>query len=176
MPRVIHAAFSILLVASAARGQSAKKTPYDAILRHGTILDGSGLKPYRADLGIRNGYIAAVGDLSASQAALDLDVTGLYVAPGFINIHSHAAPVALPTAENMLTQGVTTEILNPDGGGGIDLAQQLGRSASAGLAVNIGAYIGFNSVWASVVGQADRRPTAEEVTRMRAIVGRNLQQ
>ena len=47
--------------------------------------------------------------------------------------------------------------------------QQLSRSASAGLAVNIGAYIGFNSVWASVVGQADRRPSAEEVTQMRAI-------
>src|SRR5215469_4673279 len=176
MPRVIYAALSILLVAPAVTGQSAKRISYDAILRHGTVLDGSGLKPYRADLGISNGYIAAIGDLSRDHAALDLDVTGLYVAPGFINIHSHAAPAALPTAENMLTQGVTTEILNPDGGGGIDISQQLGRSASAGLAVNIGAYIGFNSAWASVVGQADRRPNAEEVTQMRAIIERNLQQ
>jgi N-acyl-D-amino-acid deacylase len=156
-------------------GQSSKNS-YDAILRHGTILDGTGLKSYRADIGISSGYIAAIGDLSGSRAALDLDLVGLYVAPGFINIHSHAASAALPTAENMLTQGVTTEILNPDGGGGIDIAQQLGRSASGGLAVNIGAYIGFNSVWASVVGQADRRPTAEEVTQMRAMVERNLQQ
>jgi N-acyl-D-amino-acid deacylase len=174
--RAIHPGLGFLLVALAVTGQPARNTSYDAILRHGTIFDGSGLKPYRSDVGIRNGYIAEIGDLSASQGALDLDVTGLYVAPGFINIHSHAAPAALPTAENMLTQGVTTEILNPDGGGGIDIAQQLSRSASAGIAVNIGAYIGFNSVWASVVGQADRRPSAEEVTQMRAIVERNLQQ
>jgi N-acyl-D-amino-acid deacylase len=175
MLRAICAALA-LIAAPTVTGQSVKKNSYDAILRHGTILDGSGLKPYRADLGISNGYIAAIGDLSGYQSALDLDVTGFYVAPGFINIHSHATSAALPTAENMLTQGVTTEILNPDGGGGIDIAQQLGRSASAGLAVNIGAYIGFNSVWASVVGQADRRPAAEEVTQMRALVERNLQQ
>ena len=160
-----------LLLIPAAFGQSD-----DVILRHGTILDGTGLPPYRADLAIRHGYIAAIGNLDARTAALDLDVTGLYVAPGFINIHSHAAPAALPTAENMLQQGVTTEILNPDGGGATDLAQQLGRSSSAGLAVNIGAYIGFNSVWAEVVGQADRRPTPEQITRMRALIERGLQQ
>lgn len=155
-------------------GQPAGRADYDVILRHGTILDGTGLAPYRADLGIQRGYIARIGDLSGHTARLDLDATGLYIAPGFINIHSHAAPAALPTAENMLMQGVTTEILNPDGGGATDIAQQLSRAASAGLAVNVGAYIGFNSVWASVVGQADRRPNPEEITQMRALVERNL--
>ena len=120
MPRAVCAALALLIAAPAVTGQSKKKISYDAILRHGTILDGTGLKSYRADLGVSNGYIAAIGDLSGSQAALDLDVTGLYVVPGFINIHSHAAPAALPTAVNMLTQGVTTEIVNPDGGGGVD--------------------------------------------------------
>src|SRR5215472_5181155 len=177
MTRRIHwLATPLIAAVLSASAQQAKTVAYDVILRHGTILDGTGLKPFRADLAIRNGYIAEIGDLSTRQASLDLDVAGLFVAPGFINIHSHAVPAALPTAENMLTQGVTTEILNPDGGGGTDIAQQLGRSSSGGLAVNIGAYIGFNSVWASVVGQADRRPTAEEVTQMRAIVERNLQQ
>jgi N-acyl-D-amino-acid deacylase len=172
----IRPTIALILAATAISGQPAKTISYDTVLRHGTILDGSGLRPYKADIGILNGYIAEIGDLSRSQGALDLDVTGLFVAPGFINIHSHAAPAALPTAVNMLTQGVTTEILNPDGGGGVDIAQQLSRSASAGLAVNIGAYIGFNSVWASVVGQGNRRPTAEEVTQMRAIVERGLRQ
>lgn len=154
--------------------QQAKTVAYDVILRHGTILDGTGLKPFRADLAIRNGYIAEIGDLSTRQASLDLDVASLYVAPGFINIHSHAVPAALPTAENMLTQGVTTEILNPDGGGSTDIAEQLSRLASAGLAVNIGGYIGFNSVWASAVGQADRRPSPEEISKMRLLVESNL--
>jgi len=176
MRRILSIGLAFLFVAVCGATQPAKNTSYDAILRHGTILDGTGLKPYKADVGIRNGYIAEIGDLSGRNSALDLDVTGLFVAPGFINIHSHADSAALPTAENMLTQGVTTEILNPDGGGSNDIAQQLSRSASAGLAVNIGAYIGFNSVWAAVVGQADRRPTQEEITQMRALIERNLRQ
>jgi len=170
------AAAAVLLLIAAIVAHPAKNASYDTILRHGTILDGTGLKPYRADLAIQNGYIAAVGDLSAQHATLDLDVTGLYVAPGFLNIHSHAVPAALPTAQNMLTQGVTTEILNPDGGGSTDIAAQLSGLSSAGLAVNAGAYIGFNSVWASIVGQADRRPAAEEISRMRALIEHNLTQ
>jgi len=175
--RVRSAASTLLLFLLAVlstSGQPAGNAAYDVILRHGTIFDGSGGKSYQADLGIQNGYIAEIGDLSARRAPVDLDVRGLFVAPGFINIHSHAAPAALPTAQNMLQQGVTTEILNPDGGGSTDIADQLTRSASAGLAVNIGAYIGFNSVWASVVGQADRRPTPEEITQMRVLIERNL--
>jgi N-acyl-D-amino-acid deacylase len=68
----------------------------------------------------------------------------------------------------MLTQGVTTEILNADGGGPPDLTQQLSQLASAPLAVNAGACIGFNAIWNEVVGPADRRPTSDDEARMRA--------
>src|SRR5262249_53576534 len=140
------------------------------IIRHGTVIDGSGGSPRRADVAIADGAIVRVGNLEAERATTEIDATDLYVAPGFINIHSHASPDALPTAENMLTQGVTTEIVNPDGGGYTDIAQQLADGAVSGLAVNVGAYIGFNSIWADVVGSADRRPTDDEVDRMRAMV------
>ena len=80
-----------------------------------------------------------------------LDVRGLLVAPGFVNIHSHAVPAALPTAENMLTQGVTLEILNADGSGPPDIGKQLADIGANGLAINIGANAGFNSAWAAVV-------------------------
>ena len=70
---------------------------------------------------------------------------------------------------------MTTEILNPDGGGGVDLTQQLARASAAGLALNIGAYIGFNSVWTQVMGPADRRPLPEEIDRMRALVVKGLE-
>lgn len=170
MPRALPAVLLLALLASPGAGQS----PFDVILRHGTVFDGAGLKPYQADVGIRNGYIAQIGDLSRQQGKIDLDVTGLFVAPGFINIHSHATPAALPTARNMLLQGVTTEIVNADGSGDTDIAAQLTRWAGAGLAVNVGADVGFNSVWMSVVGQNDRRPTAEEITRMRLLIERNL--
>jgi N-acyl-D-aspartate/D-glutamate deacylase len=100
----------------------------------------------------------------------------LFVTPGFINIHSHASADALPTAVNMLTQGVTTEIVNADGGGPVDLAGQLHRLAAPGLAVNVGGYIGFNAVWANIVGNADRRPSPEEIQSMRAMIGAGLSQ
>src|SRR5215831_7421347 len=87
---------------------------YDLIIRHGIVVDGTGLPRYVADLGITGGHIAKIGDLSSDRATTELDATGLMVAPGFINVHSHAVPQALPTAENMLTQGVTTELLNAD--------------------------------------------------------------
>ena len=149
---------------------SAQSPRYDLIIRRGTVLDGSGIPRYRADVGIANGFVSRVGDLGNARAAEEIDATGLFVTPGFINIHSHASVDALPTAENMLTQGVTTEILNPDGGGSVDLTQQLARASAAGLALNVGAYIGFNSAWTQVMGPADRRASPEEIERMRAIV------
>lgn len=149
---------------------------YDIILRNGLILDGTGARGYRADIAVRNGFIYRIGNLRDSQAAAELDVSGLVVAPGFINLHSHATFAGVKTAVNMLTQGVTTEIINADGAGSLNIAKQLSDFSAAGLAVNLGAYAGFNSVWASVVGQADRRPTAAEIQKMRDLLTENLKQ
>jgi N-acyl-D-amino-acid deacylase len=166
----------VALSGTVAAAQPPSRPTYDTILRHGTIVDGSGGARYLADVGIHNGHIARVGDLSDHRALVEIDVTGLFVAPGFINIHSHASPAALPTAENMLTQGVTTEILNPDGGGSAtDFNLQLNEASAGGLAVNIGAYIGFNSIWAEVMGAAERRATPEDIQRMRALLVAGLE-
>src|SRR5262249_23082194 len=140
------------------------------VIRNGTVIDGTGGSRYRADVGIANGVVVQVGDLAAERGPVEIDAAGLYVAPGFINLHSPASPDAPPNGENMLKQGRTTEIVNPDGGGFTDIAQQLADSARGGLAVNLGAYIGFNSVWSTVVGAADRRPTDEELAAMRAMI------
>jgi N-acyl-D-amino-acid deacylase len=154
---------------------SAQIARYDAIIRNGTILDGSGNPRFDADIAIRNGFIVAIGRV-AGTATEEIEGRGLFVAPGFINIHSHASPDALPTAVNMLTQGVTTEIFNADGSGAVDVAQQLQRVSEPGLAVNVGGYIGFNSVWQTVVGAADRRPTPAEIERMRGMIAAGLEQ
>jgi N-acyl-D-aspartate/D-glutamate deacylase len=148
----------------------------DVIIRHGTVLDGSGRTGFIADVGVRGGYVIAVGDLGAAKAATEIEARGLYVTPGFINIHSHAAPNALPTAVNMLTQGVTTEIINADGNGPLDVARQMASLGAAGLAVNVGGYIGFNSAWQSVVGAADRRPAADDIAKMRSLITAGLAQ
>ncbi len=163
-----------LAMQPAASWQAAAADEFDLIIRQGTVIDGTGAEPFKADVGIIGRHIIRIGDLGALTAKREINAAGLYVAPGFINLHSHASPAALATAENMLTQGVTTELLNPDGGGRTDLDEQLTAAASGGLAVNVGAYIGFNSVWTSVVGEADRRPSAEELGRMREIVTANL--
>jgi N-acyl-D-aspartate/D-glutamate deacylase len=169
----------VLVLALASFGASAftqsQPPAYDVILRGGTVFDGSGGRSYTADVGVVNGWVAAIGDLSKRQATTDLDVRRLYVAPGFINIHSHPIQDGLTRAYNMLTQGVTTEIVNPDGGGPLDVAEQLGRLTSAGLAVNVGAYIGFNSVWSKIVGATNRRPTPDEIEQMREVLLRGLQ-
>lgn len=154
----------------------AQTTPIDLILRGGTVFDGTGAPGYTADVAISRGFIARIGDLTSLTAPVELDVTGLYVAPGFINIHSHARPDGLPRAENMLTQGVTTEIINADGGGSPDLDAALHSLRTAGLAVNVGANIGFNAVWAQVIGPADRRPSPSDIETMQGLIRRGLEQ
>src|SRR5512134_2439806 len=100
-------ALLMVLAGTAVHGQPSS---FDIIIRNGTVLDGSGNPRFDADVGIRNGYVAAIGGLDEATAATQIDARGLFVTPGFINIHSHASADALPTAVNMLTQGVTTEI------------------------------------------------------------------
>ena len=160
MPNARHL-YRLLLVAIAAGcapptntggSPSPRAAPLDVILRGGSVLDGTGRPAYRADVGIAGARVAKVGDLSRDSAATVIDVSGLVVAPGFINLHSHASPQALPTAANMLRQGVTTELMNADGGGPLDIAHQLAAADSGALAINIGVYAPFNSAWASVVG------------------------
>ena len=155
---------------------TAANAPFDLILRHGTIVDGTGGARYVADVAMSNGHIARIGNLKSDHGRTEVDVTGLFVSPGFINIHSHASPDALATAVNMLTQGVTTEILNPDGGGDAGIARQLAEAGKNGLAVNIGAYIGFNTVWTTVMGQTDTRPQPTDIDRMRRLVVDGLEQ
>jgi N-acyl-D-amino-acid deacylase len=148
---------------------------YDLMLRGGTIVDGSDSPSFIGDVAIIGDRIVAVGDLDASSATVELDVSGLVVAPGFINIHSHAQAEGLPTAVNMLSQGVTSEIINADGSGPVDLPAQLGSLEDPGLAVNVGAMIGFNSVWRDVVGLEEVRPSSNQIQTMQTLVQEGLE-
>lgn len=147
---------------------------YDTVIRGGTIVDGSGMAPYKGDVAIKGGHIVAVGRLGRARAATTIDADGLVVAPGFINIHSHSRPDAVATAVNMLTQGVTTDITNADGHGTTDIAKQLAEFTTKGLAENVGLYIGFNAAWVETMGNEDRRASADEIARMRRLLDGNL--
>lgn len=153
---------------------AAKGTTFDTIIRGGTILDGSGLDKYDADIGLKDGYIAKIGDLSAETAEEDINAKGQYVSPGFIDIHAHSDIAALKEAKSSLTQGVTTEIMNPDGGGPTDLNERFNLEAD-GLGINIGSYIGFNSVWKEVMGNEDRKATDQEISDMQELVKKGME-
>lgn len=171
---------SVLLLGAAATSleapaaaQSRTEPDLDVILRSGTVIDGTGSARYVADVGVADGHIVRVGDLEDHSADTEIDASGLVVAPGFIDVHSHGATAALRQAKSSLTQGVTTEILQPDGGGSTNVSAALSIE-EGGLGINVGAYIGFNSVWGEVVGSEDRLPTRDEVASMQDLVVRGL--
>ena len=130
------------------------------------MIDGTGSEGSIADVGIIGDRVMAVGDLSQQIAATEISADGLYVTPGFISIHDHSAPEAYRFPVNLLTQGITTAITNPDGGGPLDFVEQI----SVPLGLNYGAYIGFNSIWDEVVGSNDRRASPAEIERMQGLV------
>ena len=160
-----------------ASGQPAAER-YDVLLRNGRVLDGTGNAWVRADVGIRGDRIAAVGDLRAATAATVLDAEGQYVAPGFVDTHSHAggglATKALSGARPLLAQGLTTVFVNPDGGGQVDLDAQRRALEANGVGVNVALMVPHGSVRGEVLGMQDRAPTAAELQRMEALVQRGF--
>lgn len=169
-PPGVRAASHALLVLMAACAPAS----YDTILRGGRVVDGTGAPAREADIAIRDGLIAAVGDLGGSSAGTILDVTGLYVGPGFIDVHSHAgsglATGELSHAEPLLAQGLTTVVINPDGGGPVDLAEQRAALEEHGLGVNVAQLVGHGSVRRRVMANDDRAPWDAELDEMRDLV------
>ena len=93
--------------------RSAAQQPYDLVITGGSVLNGEGTPAVRADVGIRAGRIAAIGDLAAAAATRRIDASGLTVSPGFIDMHNHSDYTILvePKSESMIRQGVTTMVL-----------------------------------------------------------------
>ena len=147
---------------------------FAVILEGGAVYDGLGSAPVVADVGLYEGRIAAIGDLSDRQADLRLDVRGLAVVPGFIDIHSHASStsakasgiVQRPLAENYLRQGVTTVFGGQDGSSPWSIAPYLASLDAAPAALNFGMFIGHGTLRGIVMGQRSGAPTPHELRRM----------
>lgn len=113
---------ALLLVPAlwAARAQEA----LDLAIRNGTVVDGSCRKAFRADVGVRGGKIVKVGDLGGLPAREIIDAAGLIVAPGFIDVHTHADGIdSTPLAENFVRMGVTTVVAGNCGGSTLQVAE-----------------------------------------------------
>src|SRR4026208_1700239 len=136
---------------------SAQTPAYDLVLRNGRIVDGTGSPRYRADLATKGDTIARLAPAIAETASRVIDVGGLVVAPGFIDIHTHARRgiFEVPTADNYVRQGVTTLFEGPDGGSPIPIREWFAKLEETKTAPNMAAFFGQGSVREKVIGSID---------------------
>ncbi len=148
---------------------------FDVIIRGGRIVDGSGNPAYHADVGVKDGRVTAIGRLTA-KAAAEIDAKGLVVAPGFIDVHTHADEVAEQSrAENFLRMGVTTIVAGNCGGSALDVSKAFAEIEEKKISVNFATLIGHNTVRSKAMGGTfDRPPTPEELETMRSLVGKAM--
>src|SRR5689334_6580170 len=173
--------FAISLAASAQR----QTQSFDVIIRGGTVYDGTGNTPVKADVGIKGDRIAALGDLSRATAPTIVDAKGLAVAPGFINMlaHSETSLIVDPRSLSEIKQGVTTQIFGEGSMGPLNdqmkrrlreqqgdvkydiewttLAEYLKYMEQRGISQNIASFIGAATVREYVIGLEDKPPTPE---------------
>ena len=152
----------------------AQAPAYDVVIRNGRVLDGAGNPWILADVGIKDGRFAKIGRI-AERGKTEIDATGKYVSPGWIDMMDQSGSV-LPRnglAENKLRQGVTTAI---GGEGGIpvpaasNVAAYFAGMEKTGISINFGSYYSETQARTAVLGPSSRAPNAAELDRMRAIM------
>lgn len=150
---------------------AARADVFDLVIRHGRVADGSGNPAYFADVGVKDGKVAAIGRLG-NGAKTEIDATGLMVAPGFVDVHTHADEVAdQPAAENFLRMGVTTIVAGNCGGSALDTGKFFAEIERNKISINAATLIGHNTVREKAMGGSfDRPPTAEELAKMKSYV------
>ncbi|HYL21619.1 MAG TPA: D-aminoacylase [Gemmatimonadales bacterium] len=194
-------ALAALALLGACGGTGGGKGPYDLVLKGGWIVDGSGNPRYRGDVALRGDRIVAVGFLGDAAARETVDVRGLIVAPGFIDMMGQSEINVLIDNRvlSKITQGVTTEVTG-EGGSVAPLTDRLvlddsdamkkwhyredwrdldgyfAQLEKQGSALNIATFVGATQVRLAVVGKDDRAPTSPELAHMAAIVDTLMQQ
>lgn len=164
--------FICLLLPSVLFAQS-----YDLLLKGGRIIDGTGNPWFYGDVAIRHGKIVAVGNLETSKADSVIDVKGLIITPGFIDVHAHIEKndLLVPTADNFISDGVTTVITGNCGASETDVARYFFQLDSVKMSLNVATLIGHNSIRSQVMGGSLRAPSLEELARMEMLVEQAMQ-
>ena len=160
-------------------GSSDESARFDLVLLGGTVVDGSGGEPYRADVAVLDGRIAAIGELGGAAATETLDVEGLVVAPGFIDVHSHAdqglADPQLKTNRGFVTQGVTTAAFGADGEYSPSSIRELAETFERqGVGTHYLFYVGHNGVRGEVMGLDTGPPSPEQLETMKSLVDQGM--
>jgi len=199
--RLVAIGFLLSLAACGMSQPARNDSPYDVILKNGWIIDGSGNPRYRGDVALRGDRIDAVGFLGAATAKDTVDVTGLVVAPGFIDMMGQSEINVLIDNRvlSKITQGITTEVTG-EGGSVAPLTDELAAADSDGMkkwhfredwrdlngyfaqlerhgsSLNIATFVGATQVRLAVVGNENRDPTPAELAHMTAIVDTLMEQ
>lgn len=182
MPIVRRAAV-FFLCALALVGAPTLRAQSDSVavlIRGGSVVDGTGSPARVTDVGIRGDRIVFVGDGAAAhlRAGRTIDASGLVVAPGFIDAHTHTAgDLSSPSRhanEPYLMQGVTTVVTGNDGSSPLHIARTLATWRRQGIGTNAALFIGEGSVRSAVMGMSDAKPTAAQLDSMRALVARGM--
>jgi N-acyl-D-amino-acid deacylase len=175
---LVSALFLLSLVPSSCA--EAPAGPADVLLTGGSVLDGTGGEASAGDVAVTGDRITFVGQAAAAgvRARDTVDVTGLLVTPGFIDMHSHAE-LDEPWGRGgkaFLFQGITTVAKGVDGDGEPDVADRMAAWVRNGIGVNAFTYVGHNTVRETVMGMADRAPTPDEMEAMKALVRQGMEQ
>jgi N-acyl-D-aspartate/D-glutamate deacylase/dipeptidyl aminopeptidase/acylaminoacyl peptidase len=161
--------------------ESQRISKLDILIRGGSVIDGAGTDAVKADVGVAGDRIVFIGDAAKEnlQAARVIDATGLIVAPGFIDPHTHADEDLFDPkrAANLpyLLQGVTTVFIGNDGRSRIPLGKALEQLQSQGVGVNVASFVGHGAVRQAVMGMIDAAPTAEQLEKMRSLVRQGME-
>ncbi|MFQ6114965.1 MAG: amidohydrolase family protein [bacterium] len=150
--------------------------PYDIIIESGKIIDGTGNPWFYGDIGVTRDRIAKIGVIPDKEGKTIIDAQGLYIVPGFIDVHTHVDRKidSHPTVMNYLLQGVTTVVGGNCGGSRFPLQELFTQLAEKGIAINFASFIGHNTIRQEVMGKEDRAPTDEELTRMQELVKQEM--
>lgn len=167
--------FAIITAVLVGTAGIAQTPAYDLVITGGTVVDGTGSPGRRADVAIKAGRIAAIGRFDRTSAKEAIDAAGLIVAPGFIDVHTHADQIwERPLAENFVRMGVTSIVAGNCGGSSADIAAALQRVTETPASVNFATLIGHNTVRREVMGTENRAPTIAELNKMKALVWKGM--
>ena len=150
--------------------------PYDTAIINGTIAGGDGNPVFKADIGIKGDKIVHIGKIPEGEADEVIDAEGLYITPGFIDIHTHGdrGIDEIPTADNYLLQGVTTIVGGNCGGHPYPMEELFKKLKKNGIAINFCCLIGHNSIRREVMGLKMADPTSEEMEEMKRLVDQEM--
>lgn len=198
---VVAALGGVMASRLGAQEAAASHAGYDIVIRNGHIIDGTGSPWYSGDIGIRDGKVAAIGDLAGAQAKQTIDAAGRVVAPGFIDMlgQSEITMLVDPHVPSKIFQGITTEItgegdsvapqtdatlesLNTDCqhyGISCDwrtFTEYFARLQKQGMGINLGTYIGATQVRRTVIGEDDVKATPEQLEKMKELVAEGMRE